>query len=98
MQSFNSNTTWGDNDRRFFGFDLSPWALLAIGAGVALAAIHFIVVRPTSRQIALLQTQVQSLETGIRGLTGQRGAVGAANTLLGQLAEQGAKAPRPARH
>ena len=32
MQSFNSNTTWGDNDRRFFGFDLSPWAMLAIGA------------------------------------------------------------------
>jgi hypothetical protein len=87
----------GDRDRRFFGFDLSPWAMLAIGACVTLAAIHFAVVRPTTRQITQLQAQVQSLETGIRGLTGQRGAVGAANTLLGQLAEQGHKSAQASR-
>ena len=91
MLGINDNNAWSDTENRWrwLGLDGPRWALVALGAVLALTATRMVVVQPTVRQLAQLQDEIAALESGMRDLVDQRGTVTAANTLLAQLAEQG---------
>src|SRR4051794_32212530 len=75
--------------KSFWSWGASGWALVALGAALAFAAIDFTIVQPTLRQMSQLQHQVAAIDASVRRLAGHKGVVGATNSLLAKLSEQG---------
>ena len=73
---------------RFLGMEVTGWALLLVGAALAVAVINISIVRPTQWQLDQVRRQMAQLETQMQELAGQRDEVAATNSLLSQLTEQ----------
>jgi hypothetical protein len=83
-------SNWMQPERRprFLGLEVTGWALLLVGATLAVAVINISIVRPTQWQLDQVRRQMAQLETQMQELVGQRDEVAATNSLLSQLTEQ----------
>lgn len=70
----------------------SGWKWFVAGIAVGGALLYLFTTRPISGQLAMLESQVSTLEYSVNKLVGKRGYAAQTNDLLARLTEQGDRA------